>query len=255
MASPTLPLSGRVAVITGASSGIGAATALRLARDGASVALLARSKERLDSLASTITQGGGRALALGTDVLDAKSVKEAAKAIAGELGVADLVLNNAGYMRPTPMEAHPTEDWERMIDLNVKATVRVVETFVEPLLAAAKAGGRSDLINVSSVVAQTVAPNFNVYAATKAAVTHLSRHLRAELGPRFVRVMALEPGLVDTALHDGNTDPGARAWLDSARKSLTWMSPEEVAGIIAFATALPRHINFQQLTLMPTQQA
>ncbi|RKI37019.1 SDR family oxidoreductase [Corallococcus sp. AB004] len=255
MASPTLPLSGRIAVITGASSGIGAATALRLARDGASVALLARSKERLDAIASTITQGGGRALALGTDVLDARSVKEAAKAIAGELGVVDLVLNNAGLMRPTPMEAHPTEDWERMIDLNVKATVRVVETFVEPLLAAAKAGGRSDLINVSSVAAQAVYPNFNVYGATKAAVTHLSRHLRAELGPRFVRVMALEPGLVDTALHDGNTDPGARAWLESARKSLTWMSPEEVAGIIAFATALPRHINFQQLTLMPTQQA
>ncbi|WP_223639359.1 SDR family oxidoreductase [Corallococcus sp. EGB] len=254
MASPTLSLSGRVAVITGASSGIGAATALRLARDGASVALLARRKERLDALVSTLTQEGGRALALGADLLDARSVKEAAKAIAGELGVVDLVLNNAGYMRPTPLEAHPTADWERMIDVNVKASVRVAETFVEPLLAAAKAGGRSDLINVSSVIAQTVAPNFNVYAATKAAVTHLSRHLRAELGPRFVRVMALEPGLVDTELHDGNTDPGARAWLEGARKSLTWMSPEEVAGIIAFATAQPRHINFQQLTLMPTQQ-
>ncbi|RYZ35077.1 MAG: SDR family oxidoreductase [Myxococcaceae bacterium] len=255
MASPTLPLSGRIAVITGASSGIGAATALRLSRDGAKVALLARRQERLDTLVSSITQGGGRALALGVDVRDAKSVAEAAKVIAGELGVVDLVLNGAGVMRPTPMDAHRTGDWEEMLDLNVKGAVRIVETFVEPLLAAAKAGGAADLINISSVAAQSVFPNFNVYSATKAAITHLSRHLRAELGPRFVRVMALEPGLVTTPLHDGNDDPGASAWLKSARETLTWLSPEEVAGIIAFATALPRHINFQQLTLMPTQQA
>jgi NADP-dependent 3-hydroxy acid dehydrogenase YdfG len=130
-----------------------------------------------------------------------------------------------------------------------------VETFVDPLLAAAKTGGAADLVNVSSVAAQSVFPNFNVYSATKAALTHLSRHLRAELGPKFVRVMALEPGLVDTELHASNDDPAANAWMKVARETLTWLSPEDVAGLIAFTTALPRHVNLQQVTLMPTQQA
>jgi NADP-dependent 3-hydroxy acid dehydrogenase YdfG len=256
MTSPTLPLSGRIAVITGASRGIGAATALRLARDGARVALLARGKPSLDALAATITRAGGRALALGTDVSDAKAVAEAAKVIAHELGVVDLVVNNAGIMHPTPLPPPPSEDasWERLIELNVTAAVRITRTFVEPLLAAADAGRPADIINVSSTSARAVFPHFNVYGATKAALSHLSQHLRAELGPRFVRVMTLEPGLVDTALHEGNTDPAARAWLEGIRKSITWLSPEDVAGVIAHAVALPRHVTFQQLTLTPTQQ-
>ncbi|MGK4001502.1 SDR family oxidoreductase [Sorangium sp. So ce1036] len=252
--SQNLPLSGRIAVITGASSGIGEAAARELAEQGAAVALLARRKERLDSLAADLRAAGGRALPLAVDATDRAAVAEAARTIAGELGAVDLVINNAGVMLPSGVEEHRVADFEQMIAVNLTGVMRIVDAFVDPLIAAAKRGGPSDLINISSIGAHGVFPTFAVYCATKAAVTHLSRNLRAELGPRHVRVSVIEPGFVNTELQSHMTDEAAKAWIESARRQITWLSAADVASTIAFTAGLPRHVNLQQVTIMPTQQ-
>ena len=252
--SSSLPLAGRIAVITGASSGIGEATARKLAGQGAAVALLARRKDRLDALATSIQGAGGRALAIAFDAQDKKNVAEAARVIAGELGTVDLVINNAGVMLPSPVTEHRMGDFEKMIDLNVTGVMRIVDAFVEPLIAAATKGGASDLMNISSIAAQGVFAHFAVYCATKAAVTHLSKNLRAELGPKNVRVTAIEPGLVNTELQSHMVDARAEEWIAGTRKALTWLEAEDIAGMIAFTAMLPRHVNLQQVTIMPTQQ-
>ncbi|XYH97771.1 SDR family oxidoreductase [Sorangium sp. So ce1128] len=252
--SQNLPLAGRIAVVTGASSGIGEATARKLAEQGAAVALLARRKDRLQALAEGIRAAGGRALALAVDATDRTAVADAARSIAAELGTVDLVVNNAGVMLPSGVEEHRIADFEQMIDLNVTGVMRVVDAFVDPLVAAAGKGGPSDLINISSVAAHGVFATFAVYCATKAAVTHLSRNLRAELGPKRVRVSVIEPGFVDTELQSHMTDANAKAWIASARQQITWLTADDLANTIAFTAGLPRHVNLSHVTIMPTQQ-
>jgi len=252
--SQSHPLAGRIAVVTGASSGIGEATARKLAAQGAAVAILARRKDRLDALATTIRSAGGRALAIAVDAKDKAAVSEAARVIAGEFGVVDLVVNNAGVMLASPVEEHRLGDFEQMIEVNFAGAVRVVDAFVDPLIAAAAKGGRADLVNISSVGAHGVYPNFAVYCATKAAITHLSRNLRSELGPKYVRVSVIEPGLVETELQSHVTDDGANKWLDSARAALTWLKADDIAETIAFTAGLPRHVNLERITVLPTQQ-
>ncbi|MER7274117.1 SDR family oxidoreductase [Dactylosporangium sp. NPDC000244] len=248
-------LQGRVALVTGASSGIGAATATVLADRGARVALLARRQDRLDELVGEITLAGGTALGVPVDVTDADALTAAADRAAATLGPADLVVNNAGVMLPAPVEQLRTDQWQRQIDLNVSAAMHTIGAVVPQLVSAAAEGRRADLVNTSSIAAENIFPNFAVYAATKAFITHLSRHLRVELGAKDVRVTAIEPGIVGTELQDHVTDPGAREWLDDTRDTVEWLTPQDVAEVIAFTAALPRHVNLQQVTIMPTRQA
>lgn len=245
----------RIAVVTGASSGIGAATAQRLARNGAKVAVLARRADRLDTLVKEIEQAGGTALALPVDVTDADALRTAAARIAAELGTVDLLVNNAGVMLPAPVEELPVEQWQRQIDLNVTGLMNAIGAFVPQLVAAAEDKGVADLVNTSSIAAQNIFPNFAVYSGTKAYVTHLSRTLRAELGAKGVRVSAIEPGIVATELQSHVTDPGALAWLAGTRKEITWLAPEDVAETINFLVSQPAHVNLQQVTIMPTGEA
>ena len=227
-------LDARVAVITGASGGIGAATARLLAARGAKVALLGRRKSLLDQQVAEISAAGGSAIAIAVDLTDQKAVDDAAKAVAAEFGIVNLVVNNAGIMLPAPVAEKRVADWEHMISLNLMAAMRVIGSFVPSLLEAAADGCPSDLVNVSSIAAQNIYPNYAVYSATRAATSHLSRHLRVELGAKDVRVCVVEPGAVGTG--DG-------------------LEAEDVAGTIAFAVGLPKHINLQQITIMPTRQA
>ncbi|BEL03481.1 SDR family NAD(P)-dependent oxidoreductase [Actinoplanes sichuanensis] len=249
------PLLGRSALITGASSGIGAATAELLAARGARVALLARRKDRLDELTGRITAAGGTALAVPVDVTDGSALGAAVSQVAEVFGGVDLVVANAGIMLPAPIEEQRADQWQTQIDLNVTAAVHTVGA-VTPLLVAAAAGGRTaDLFTTSSIAAQNIFPTFAVYSATKAFITHLSRHLRAELGGKDVRVSAIEPGIVGTELQSHVTDQGARDWLAGAAASVEFLTPQDVAEVIAFAAALPRRVNLQQVTIMPTRQA
>jgi len=248
-------LNGRVAVVTGASSGIGEATAKRLAAAGAKVAVLARRADRLETLAKEIEQAGGTALALPVDVTDAAALRTAAARVAAELGTADLLFNNAGVMLPAPVDELPVEQWQRQIDLNITGLMNAIGAFIPQLVAAAAEKGVADLVNTSSIAAQNIFPTFAVYSGTKAYVTHLSRTLRAELGAKNVRVAVIEPGIVSTELGDHVTDAGALAWLEGARQEMTSLEAADVAEAVNFLVAQPAHVNLQQITIMPTRQA
>jgi NADP-dependent 3-hydroxy acid dehydrogenase YdfG len=254
-ARPLQTLAGRVAVVTGASSGIGAATAAALAARGAKVAMLARRAPQMARLAQAITDAGGTALALPIDVTKQTSIDDSAKAIAAELGTVSIVVNNAGVMLPAPVVERRTDDWERMIDLNFTGAMRVIGAFVPGLIEAARSGGPADLVNISSIGSQLTFPNFAVYCATKAAITHLSRNLRTELGPKDVRVSVIEPGLVATELQSHVTDADSLGWLAQARNTVDWLSGDDIAETIAFLVGQPKHVNLQQVTIMPTRQA
>jgi NADP-dependent 3-hydroxy acid dehydrogenase YdfG len=243
-----------VAVVTGASSGIGEAVARLLAERGAKVAVLARRTDRLTALVADIAHAGGTALAVSADVTEQGSVDAAAARVAAELGRVNLVFNNAGVMLPGPIEERKLAEWEQMIDLNITGLMRVLHAFVPTLIEAAAAGQQADLLNTSSIAGQYVYPNFAVYSASKAYVSHLSRHLRVELGPKGVRVSMLEPGIVATELQSHVTDQGAREWLANAKETMEWLQPGDIAELVAFTVAMPRHVNMQQLTVMPTGQ-
>ncbi|MEY9930636.1 NADP-dependent 3-hydroxy acid dehydrogenase YdfG [Catenulispora sp. GP43] len=248
------PLTGRVAVITGASSGIGQACAERLAAGGAHVAVVARRAERLTDLVARITAAGGTALAITADVTDAAQMRAAADRVRTELGTADLVVNNAGVMLPAPVQELAVEQWQQQIDLNIGGVMNVIAAFTPHLLAAAAERGVADLVNTSSIAAQNIFPGFAVYCGTKAYVTHLSRQLRAELGPKNVRVSALEPGIVGTELQSHVTDAGALQWLAGAKQSMEFLTASDIAETVAFLACAPPRVNLQQLTIMPTGQ-
>lgn len=248
------PLAGRVAVVTGASSGMGAATARSLAAAGASVALLARRRDRLDELAEQLEVTGAEVLAVELDVIDQAAAEGAARAVRERLGRVDLVFNNAGIMLPGSIDAQPQEEWRRQIDLNITGLMNVVGAFIPQLTEAGREGGVADLVNMSSIAAQNIFPGFAVYSASKAFVTHLSRTLRAELGGRGVRVSTIEPGITQTELQGHVTDEGSRAWLAEAAKTMTLLQPEDIASVVTYLASLPAHVNLQQVTIMPTQE-
>ncbi|MEU6626247.1 SDR family oxidoreductase [Streptomyces litmocidini] len=249
------PLAGRVAVVTGASSGIGEASAEHLASLGALVVVLARRADRLADLVARIEKDGGSAVAIAADVTDTAALQAAADRVEAEFGGADLLLNNAGVMLPAPIEELATGQWKQQIDLNITGLMNAIGAFTPQLVRAAAERGVADLINTSSIAAQNIFPNFAVYSGTKAYVTHLSRHLRAELGAKKVRVSAIEPGIVGTELQSHVTDQGALDWLAGSKETMEWLTAQDVAETVGFIAALPPRVNLQQVTIMPTGQA
>jgi NADP-dependent 3-hydroxy acid dehydrogenase YdfG len=250
-----LPLAGRVAVVTGATSGIGAATARRLASDGAAVAIVGRREERLRDLAAELRDDAEAEIARFTaDVSDRDAVERTAEAIRGRLGRVDLVVANAGVMLPAPFEHADTTEWDRMIGTNVRGLLATGQAFAADLLATAAEGGRADLVHVGSVGGHIVMENYAVYNATKAAVAHLTRNLRAELGPRGVRVKNVEPGIVLTELADHMSDAGIRETLGEWIDDVGGLPPKDLADAIAFAVAAPARMNVAELIVLPTTQ-
>jgi NADP-dependent 3-hydroxy acid dehydrogenase YdfG len=241
------PLTGRVAVITGASSGIGAATARALAAGGAKVALLARRRDRLDALVDELGDG---ALALTADVADAPSLAAAAEAVAAQLGRADLVVANAGTMQPGPVEA----DWRRQLDVNVSGVLATIQAFLPGLLAAADDGGAADIVTTSSIAARQRFPGYAVYGATKAAVSALAEGIRVDLGQRGIRVTNIEPGLVTSELQGNVADPAQHAALEQWLADTPPIDARHVGELIAFLAARPKEVNVSQLTIQPTYQ-
>ncbi|WP_333734593.1 SDR family oxidoreductase [Streptomyces sp. IBSBF 3010] len=248
-------LADRTAVITGAASGMGAATARLLAAQGVRVALLARRAERLEELAAKITADGGQALAVAADVTDQASVDAAADRVHAAFGPVDLVVNAAGVMLPNPVDAGRVDEWQRMLDTNVTGALRVIRAFTADLVAAAAGGRTADLVNISSIGAHITFPNYAVYGATKAALTYLSASLRTELGPRDVRVTNIEPGLTDSELAGHVDNAELSGQLDGMFEALGGLSSDEIADLIAYTTSRARHINLRQLVVLPTRQA
>jgi NADP-dependent 3-hydroxy acid dehydrogenase YdfG len=246
------PLTGRVAVVTGATSGIGAATAQRLLADGATVALIGRRKERLDELAVFLDDEG--AVAIAADVSDPVAVARAAEAVRAKLGRVDLVVANAGQMLGAPWEEQDVAEWDRMIDVNLRGLLRTGRAFADDLIAAAAEGLPADLVHVGSVGGHVAFPNYGVYCATKAAVAHLTRGLRTELGPRGVRVKTVEPGLVATELGDDMTHDAGREMLAGMREQIASLEPADIADAIAYAVAAPPRVNVAELVVVPTAQ-
>jgi len=247
-------LAGRVAVVTGASSGIGEHTAIALAARGAAVALIARRADRLAALAERIRQAGGRAAAFATDVTDAAALDATAAQVRDALGPTGIVFNNAGVMLPTPVTGADAAPWEQQVDLNIRGLNHTVRAFVPQLIEAAAAQGVADLVNTASIAARTLFPTFSVYAASKAYVTHFGNTLRAELGPRNVRVTTLEPGIVDTELQGHIADERVRERLQGTRQTVEWLQPQDIAELVCFVARQPARVNLAQIAILPTRQ-
>lgn len=244
-------LSGRVAVVTGATSGIGAATARRFVAEGASVAIIGRREERLKELASEL---GGGVVYVAADVSDQAAMNAAAQRIRAELGRVDLVVANAGVMLGAPFETADTAEWDQMIATNLNGLLYTGRAFIDDLLAAAAEGKQADLVHVGSIGGHLAFPAFGVYGGTKAFVAHLTRNLRTEFGPKRVRVRNVEPGVVATELGDGMQDASQRGFVDELRNSLTPLAPEALADAIAYSASLPANVNIAELIVTPTDQ-
>ena len=251
----TRPLDETVALITGASSGIGAATARALAAQGASVALAARRADRLEQLSSEINAASGRALVLDTDVTDSAQAESAVERTVRELGRLDTVINNAGVMLLGPIENAPLEEWERMVKLNALGVLYIAHAALPHLLQAAEDGPRrvADLVNVSSVAGRIARRNSGVYNLTKFGIGAFSESLRQEVTGRHVRVSLVEPGAVDTELMS-HLRPEARAQAAQRFANVEVMQAEDIADAITFVVTRPRRVAINEILVRPTEQ-
>jgi len=245
------PLSGCVALVTGASSGIGAATAWRLARQGAAVAVVARRTERLEELAVKIRGQGGSCAVLTADLGDAVQARQAVEDAVGCFARLDVLVNNAGYAAAGPIAEGDPADWERMVGLNFNAVLHMSRAALPHLLRAAADGPRgvADLVNVSSVAGRVVRSNNAVYSATKHAVCAFSEALRQEVTGRGVRVGLIEPGLTVTEMGVG---VGRLAAHDLPQDA--WLHAEDIAHAITFMITQPAHAAVNEVMMRPTAQ-
>jgi NADP-dependent 3-hydroxy acid dehydrogenase YdfG len=241
------PLSGVTAVVTGASSGIGAATARALAAAGASVALLARRADRLAALAGAL---GQRATAHPVDVTDYDTVRATIDRIAETSGI-DIVVCNAGHMSAAPVTESDFADWRTMVDVNVLGVFAAVHAAAPHLIKAAQGSrGVADLITVSSVAGRKISAGNTVYAATKHAVGAFTEGIRLQLGERHVRVGVVEPGLVRTEL----TEATGRGTPDIPDSDMAVLEPEDIADAIVFAVTRPARMAINELLTRPVEQ-
>jgi NADP-dependent 3-hydroxy acid dehydrogenase YdfG len=248
-------LTGTVALITGASSGIGEATARALAAHGAAVALAARRKDRLEQLAEAITQQGGKALVFETDVTDQAQAQLAVEQSVAALGRLDTVINNAGVMLLGPAFDAPLEEWNRMVALNLQGLLYITHAALPHLVSAAQTSPRqvADLVNVSSVAGRVARSGSGVYAATKFGVVAFTESLRQELAGRHVRVSVVEPGVVATELP---THMRAEVRERSMQRfaGVERLEAEDIADVVGYIVTRPRHMAINEVLVRPTQQ-
>jgi len=234
----------RVAVITGASSGIGEATARALVRDGLKVALLARRADRIEALAAEL---GEAAIAVTADVTDRDQLVAAAERVQAELGPAAVLVNNAGVMLLGPFSSEQRADYRQMVEVNLLGAITATEVFLPQLR---ETGG--DLVNISSVAGRTARVGNAVYAATKWGINGFSEGLRQELQPD-IRVMVVEPGAVATELTDHITHDATKAATKDYVRDLA-ITSEDIADVIAFAVTRPKRMTLNELLVRPTAQ-
>jgi len=249
-------LEGTVALVTGASSGIGEATARMLAGQGASVTLVARRKDRLDDLSASLEVNRGRVLAIEADVTDRGQAAGAVERAVAELGRLDTVVNNAGVMLLGPAVDAPVEEWERMLAVNLQGLLYVTHAALPHLLAAAERPPRqvADLVNVSSVAGRVARVGSGVYNATKWGVGAFAESLRQEVTSRYVRVSLVEPGAVDTELRT-HLRPEIREQQDARFAGVTPLRAADIADAIAYIVTRDREVAVNEILVRPTSHA
>jgi NADP-dependent 3-hydroxy acid dehydrogenase YdfG len=246
-------LEGTVALVTGASSGIGAAAASALAAQGAAVALAARRRDRLEALAAGIRDQGGTALVLECDVRQEKQATDAVARTVGELGRLDTLINNAGVMLLGPVVDAPLSEWQQMVELNVLGLLYCAHAALPHLLRAAGDGPRqvADVVNISSVAGRVARNGNGVYSLTKHGVGAFSESLRQEVARRYVRVSLVEPGATATELVSHNRPEV----VDSIRNQLgQTMQADDIADAISYIVTRPRHVTVNEMLIRPTEQ-
>ena len=255
MATTRGPLDGTVALVTGASSGIGAATAVSLESLGAGVALVARRSDRLEDLATRLRADGATALVITADgTIQAEAERAVALAVS-ELGRLDTLVNNAGVMLLGPVVGAPVEEWDRMVRINILGLLYCTHAALPHLLRAAEDSPRgvADLVNISSVAGRETRNGSGVYNATKHGVGAFSDALRKEITTRHVRVSLVEPGAVDTELASHNR-PEVLAGMRQRFAGLERLRAEDIADAIAYVVTRPRHVAINELLVRPTEQ-
>jgi NADP-dependent 3-hydroxy acid dehydrogenase YdfG len=253
----TSPLTGTVAVVTGASSGIGAATARRLADHGASVVLVARRKDRLDDLATEIQTAGGTALVVEADIRDRDQAETAVEQAVDRFGRLDTLVNNAGLMLLGPVVGADPDEWDRMIAVNARGLLYTTHAALPYLLKAADDGPRcvADIVNISSIAGRVAWNGYGVYNMTKFGVNGFTEALRQEVTKRHVRVGVLEPGGVDTELGSHNNDEIRSQMIEPFLEQTEVLAAEDIADGVAYMVTRPRHASIGELWIMPTDQA
>ena len=241
-------IEGKIVVITGASSGLGEATARHLSELGAVVVLGARRIDRIRALAQALAGSEGKAVAVQTDVTQSEQVKKLVEAAVEKYGRIDVMINNAGLMPHSPLERLKIADWDRMIDVNIKGVLYGIAAAL-PYMQQQKSG---HFINVSSVAGHKVRPGSAVYAATKHAVLVISEGLRQEVKPYNIRTTVISPGAIATDLPDSITEPDIA---DSVRKLYEIAIPaDSFARAVAFAIGQPDEIDVNEILFRPTRQ-
>lgn len=242
-------ISGKVIVITGASSGLGEAAARLLSAEGATVVLGARRVDRIEALAASLTAHGAKALARSTDVTNPDQVKALVDAAVQKFGRIDVMINNAGLMPHSPLERLKIDDWNRTIDVNIKGVLYGIAAAL-PHMQRQKSG---HIINVSSVAGHLVRPGGAVYSATKHAVRVITEGLRQEVKPYNIRSTIISPGAVATELPDSITEPDVAAGIKSFYEKYA-VPADSFARIVAFAISQPEEVDINEILFRPTAQ-
>ena len=244
-------LTGKVALVTGASSGIGAATVLALAAEGAKVALAARRADRLDALVRRITESGGEVLALVCDVADEAQVRQAVSAVQNKWGRLDILVNNAGIAVLGPILGADTSEWRSVFDVNVLGLMYAAHAAL-PLM---KALGGGHIVNISSTASRSAPSGMSVYCASKWAVNGFSESLRQEAIAYQVRVTVIEPGMVASEFSDKIASESSREALAARFASLRALDPADIAAAVVYAVTQPAHVSVNELLVRPSEQA
>jgi NADP-dependent 3-hydroxy acid dehydrogenase YdfG len=241
-------LAGRVALITGASSGIGEGAAIALAEAGASVAVAARRADRLDALTKKITDMGGKALALPGDVSDEAVARDIVAKTIKHFGRLDILVNSAGVIAPGGVENADTEEWRRVIDINLLATLYTCTAAIGPM----KAQGGGDIINISSIAGRRATGIFGPYSTSKFGLTAMTEGMRQEVGKHGIRVCIVEPGATATEVSNSIADPTVRKSIHEHVNKVGAMQSEDVAAAIVFVVSLPSRANVSEILIRPT---
>jgi NADP-dependent 3-hydroxy acid dehydrogenase YdfG len=241
-------LNGKVAVVTGASSGIGEATVRSLAGEGAAVVAGARRKERLDGLVEEVTRDGGKAIAVECDVTDEQQAHALVDRAIEEFGKIDILVNNAGVMLLSKVEKGLSDEWRQMFEVNVLGLLYATDAAVEAM----KRQGSGHIVNISSVAGRKTRPTGGVYSGTKFAVNAISEALRQELLEDGIRITIVEPGAVATELTEHITDEEVRKGLK--QRNIEPLQSEDVANAIAYAVSQPQRVSVNEILIRPTQQ-